>query len=304
MFRHFVSTRWTAALVLPLVCLIQLAWPGKARADKPSKTLHIGISASVFHDISEDRRKSAIESMKKLMKQNTGFDGEFHVIEDFNKIADQLQDKKLALGIFQGYEYSWMAVNHTGLRPLVIAVNQDRNLLAHVIVPKASTASKLADLKDKAFGLAKGSRAHCRLFLRRRAKALGNKPEAFFSKLTEPATVEDALDDVVDGTIEGTVVDSAGYASYKRRKPGRVARLKEIQTSETFPSPVAIYQEGALDADTLKRLRTGLLKADDSAEGRQTLTTWKLTGFEAIPKDYQQLVESIRKVYPPPKSDN
>src|SRR5207244_6848780 len=56
--------------------------------------------------------------------------------------------------------------------------------------------------------------------------------KTFFPKITSPENTEDALDDVVDGVVQAAVVDRAGLEAYKRRKPGRFNRLKEVARSQ------------------------------------------------------------------------
>jgi ABC-type amino acid transport substrate-binding protein len=43
----------------------------------------------------------------------------------------------------------------------------------------------------------------------RQSEAGGKKAAAFFSSITSPDNIEDALDDLVDGKVQATVVDRA-----------------------------------------------------------------------------------------------
>jgi ABC-type phosphate/phosphonate transport system substrate-binding protein len=96
-------------------------------------------------------------------------------------------------------------------------------------------------------------------------------------------------------------VDGVGLDRYKARKPGRAAALKVLKKSAAFPATVVAFHDGALDGATQRNFRSALLRAPDSADGRQVLTMWKLSGFERVPRDYEQQLEDILKVYPPPR---
>jgi ABC-type phosphate/phosphonate transport system substrate-binding protein len=144
----------------------------------------------------------------------------------------------------------------------------------------------------------RSSMEHTRLFLERRCLARGKAPQDFFASVATPATAEDALDDVVDGAVQAAVVDGVALTCYQRRKPGRFARLKEVQRSETFPAAVVAYRAGGLDGETLGRFREGMLRANEDARGRQLLTLWKITGFEEVPEDYERTLAGIIKAYP------
>ena len=126
------------------------------------------------------------------------------------------------------------------------------------------------------------------------------EPANFFAKITNPANVEDALDDVVDGVAQVCVVDGVSLDCYKRRKPGRFAKLKIMRTSEIFPAAVIAFRTAILDDAMLARFRDGLLNANRTAFGRQVMTLWKLTGFEQVPSDYDQTLSEIVKIYPAP----
>jgi ABC-type phosphate/phosphonate transport system substrate-binding protein len=128
--------------------------------------------------------------------------------------------------------------------------------------------------------------------------------EDYFSKITHPDNVEVALDDLVDGKVQAVIVDEVALASYKRRKPGRFAKLKELEKSATFPAAVVAYRPDKWNDADLKSIKDALLNAHQNPEGRQLLTMWKLTGFEEVPEDYEKQLKSIVQVYPPAKSQD
>ena len=161
-------------------------------------------------------------------------------------------------------------------------------------------ASGFADLKGKPLALARCTREHCHLYLEHRCLECGQEPSHFFSAITTPQSVEDALDDVVDGVVQAAIVDGVSLACYERRKPARFNQLKAIQRSELFPAAVVAHRPGTLDDATLNRFREGLIQANKGALGRQFLTLWKLTAFEPVPADYEQTLAEILKAYPHP----
>jgi ABC-type phosphate/phosphonate transport system substrate-binding protein len=273
---------------------------GSAEEISKPKTVRIGLVGSLFRDIPEPMARALMEPFGALMQSQTGLSGELVQVPGPDALGRQLARGQVELGVFHGFEFAWARTTNPGLRPLMIAVNQQRHLRAYVVVGSASGISTLADLRGKGLALPHGTREHCRLFLDRRCEACGPTPERFFSRLTTPANLEDALDDVVDNLVQATVVDGVALESFKRRKPARFARLKVIQESEVFPAAVVAYQPGTLDEATLERFRSGLVNARKTALGRQLLTLWKLTGFEPVPNDYEQTLAAIAKAYPPP----
>jgi ABC-type phosphate/phosphonate transport system substrate-binding protein len=132
----------------------------------------------------------------------------------------------------------------------------------------------------------------------RQAEANGKKAEEFFSKITTPENIEDALDDAVDAK-ESVVVDRTALEAFKRRKPGRFKQLKEVAKSPPFPPPVIAYYDGMLDDATLTKFKDGLLGASKKERGQTLLTLFHLTGFETPPQDFEKVLNETRKTYPP-----
>jgi ABC-type phosphate/phosphonate transport system substrate-binding protein len=265
--------------------------------------VRIGLISSLFCDMPEPIVMALMQPFGALMEEQTGVCGELVPCGDANNLGQQLSDDKIQLGVFHGIEFGWARQKHPELRPLVIAVNEQRCLRAHLVVRADSKVSCLGDLQGKALALPNQTRDHCRMFLQRRCQEWKKNPADFFSKITNPANVEDALDDVVDGVVQVCVVDSISFDCYKRRKPGRFTKLKIAQSSEAFPAAVVVFRPGILDEATLKRFRDGMINANRTVVGRQMMTLWKLTGFEEVPADYDQTLTEIVKAYPAPAAN-
>jgi ABC-type phosphate/phosphonate transport system substrate-binding protein len=262
--------------------------------------VRIGMISSLFSDIPETTVVAMMQPFSALMEAQTGVSGRLVPCGDASNLGQQLMEDKVQLGVFHGIEFAWARLKYPELRPLVIAINQQRYLRACLIVRADSNIGDFGDLKDKVLALPQQTRDHCHLFLKQRCLECKKEPAGFFAKVTSPPNVEDALDEVVDGTVQASVVDGLSLDCFKRRKPGRFAKLKVAQSSELFPAAVVVFRPGILDDAMLARFRDGMLNANRTALGRQLMTLWKLTGFEQVPSDYEQALVEIAKAYPPP----
>lgn len=276
-------------------------WGTTQAADPSLKIIRIGMVRSLFHDVPD----SLIETMSRpfglLMASQTGMNGQLTKTGDANDLGKKLTSGEVQVGICHGYEYAWIRQSYPNLKPLVIAVNQTVRLRAFLLVNATSTIAGFADLRDKTIDVPKGSRGHIRLYLDAQCHEAGQcGPEGFLRKLACSDSAEDAMDDVIAGTVEATLVDNATLETYKRRKPGRSENLKIAAESEEFPAGMVIYNAGSLDSKTVAKFRDGLLNTHKTILGRQLLTLWKLTGFETVPADYDQLLTDIAKAYPAP----
>jgi ABC-type phosphate/phosphonate transport system substrate-binding protein len=234
------------------------------------------------------------------MESQTGLSGQLVPGIAPDEMGQQLKDDKVQLAVFHGFEYAWVRQKHPELKPLMIAVNQNRHLRANLVVRDDCPATTFADLKGKTLAVPRRAREHCHLFLDRHCQAAGSTAKDYFGRLYNPNSAEDALDGVVSGQICAALVDSVALNWYRERKPKGSARLKTLEQSVPFPAAVVVYRAKAIDEATLKRFREGMISAKDNPRGQQLMTLVQITSFEPIPDDYDQLLTEIAKTYPPP----
>jgi len=288
--------RQGVAVVLAVVAGI-LASRGPEAADAP-KDLRIGASGGFAGGMSPAKEKAAMTSLRGFIKEETGQENTILQQKDWQDLAKKLASKELHVGVFQGYEFAWAQEKHADLKPLALAVNVHRNQSAYVLTNKDNKAKDFAGLAGQSFSIPVPSQFLPRVYVDQQCQANGKKMDTFFSKITKPDNVEDALDDVVDGVVNATVVERTALEAFKRRKPGRFKQLIEVAHSEEVLPPVIGYHEGGLDKATLDRFRDGLIAANKKERGRTLLTLFRLTGFEAVPEDFDKVAGVTRKAFP------
>jgi ABC-type phosphate/phosphonate transport system substrate-binding protein len=273
-----------------VVLLLMMA--GEAPAQR---VLRIGAADTMFGDLPPPAVRTSLNLMQSLIRAQTGLQGEFVRVADGDELADKLAAKELDLAVFQGFEFAWVCDRQPDLKPLVIAVKHSRHLQAHLLVHKDAAARTPQDLRGQVLAMAAVTRPHCGLFLDKVCAG----PD-FFKRVARADSAEEALDDLVDGLVHGALVDEAAYDSYRQRKPGRFAKLRELACSERFPAVVITYRTGSLDEQQVNKFRDGMVGASSTVYGRQLLTMWRTRGFEHVPDDYACDLASIAKAYPRP----
>jgi len=266
---------------------------------KKSGVLRIGTSSSLTEDTTGKKEEAAMESLKAFLKDETNMSSEIVRLKDWSEVADKMSKAELQFGVFQGYEYAWAQEKYPQLQPLALAINVYRYPTAFVVVNKDNKAKDFAGLQGQSIAIPGLAQPFLRLFLDRQAQANGKKLEAFFSKIEMPENFEVALDDVVDGKVQAVAADRSALESYKRRKPGRFEKLKEIAHSQPFPPPVVAFYDKVLDDATLKQFQEGILNSGRKEKGEMMLNLFRLTGFETAPPDFGKVLEQTRKAYPP-----
>jgi ABC-type phosphate/phosphonate transport system substrate-binding protein len=280
-----------------------LAAPGAPTnaAEDTMDVLRIGTSGELTGHTASPKEKAGLESLHKYIKEEDGMDNEILRQKDWRELTDKLANGKLHLGVYQGYEFAWARQKTPALKALAIAVNVNRYPVAYVVARHDSPAKDFAGLQGQSLALPATGEGCLRLFVNHQSEAAGKSAETFFSKITTPDNVEDALDAVVDGKVQAAVIDRAALAAYKGRKPGRFKQLKEVAHSQPFPPVVVAYSDSVVDEGARDQFKKTLLAASDHEKGQTLLTLFHLTGFEAVPEDFDKVLADTAKEYPPPK---
>jgi ABC-type phosphate/phosphonate transport system substrate-binding protein len=293
------GTRAGWAIGLSILVVLPPITARAADDQNDQQPIKIGMVSSLFRDMPEPLVTAMMRPFGALMQSQTGVAGELVQGGDACHLGKLLAEGKVQLAVMHGVEFAWAKQQFPRLTPMMIAVNQTRNLHACVVTRKDDKINELADLHGKKIGFPKHSRQHCHLYFERRCVGGDVTTQKVFADIDSPANAEDALDDVVDGITPAAVIDSVGLDCYERRKPSRFGMLKIIQTSEAFPAAVVAYVPGTLDEDTVNQFQHGLMNAKQTAMGRQFMMLWKLTAFEPVPANYEASLVSIAKAYPP-----
>jgi ABC-type phosphate/phosphonate transport system substrate-binding protein len=276
-----------------------LATGRAAERDKAdSGVVLVGMMRSYFPETPEVVIPALMRPFKSLIETQIGMKGDLTAVARPEELGQQITEGKRHAGIFHGYEFAWARQKFPQLRTLVTAVNE-RPLYAYVVVHRDNAAAGFADLKGKSLAQARTTRSYCRLFVDRRCKECDQEPASYFSEILTPGDIEESLEEVVDGKAQAAVVDAISLALFQQRKPGRYERLKKVAESELFPAAVIAYRPGILAEATLRRLRDGLINANQTRRGQQLLQLSRLTGFELAPAEYEKQLAAIFKAYPP-----
>jgi ABC-type phosphate/phosphonate transport system substrate-binding protein len=288
-------TGFLVALAASLILSSTLAINGQQARHE---VLQIGSSSSWLTG-KKDQEKGALVTLKAFIKDETGLENEIETHNGWRQLAARLAQGQLHIGVFQGFEFAWATEQDPRLKTLIIAINIYRYPVAYVLVNRNNPARDFAALKGQTLSIPAVGQGILQLFVEQQCQRAGSNLKGFFSKITEPENVEDALDDVVDGVSQATVVDRAALEAFKSRKPARYSKLWPAAQSQPFPPPVLAYYDGQLDEATRLRFKQGMLNGLQKEHGQTLLTLCHFTRVEAVPADFEQVLSATRKAYPP-----
>lgn len=270
-----------------------------AEPEAPKTTIKIGMLKSMFRDVPPQLFNAMTVPFQTVVQTQTGLKGELVVIDSPEEMTQKLSNGEMQLGVYHGFEFAWMKLQEKNLEPLMLVTANPNLLKATVVVQKDCDAAAVGDCRGQRLTMPMAAREHSRLYLNRRCRACGAPPQEFFAATKEPVSVEEALDEVVDGVAQVAIVDEAAVQMFQRRKPGRFARLKVIETSTPFPASVIAYCSGKLDVATQQRFQSGMATAHKAGLGKHLMGLMKITGFEPVPANYSEILAVSVKEYPP-----
>jgi ABC-type phosphate/phosphonate transport system substrate-binding protein len=269
-----------------------------------TRPVKIGLSGSLFRDVPEVIIAAMSRPFNAALSSETGgMTGELVKIGDPNDLPRQLADNHVQFGIFTGYEFAWAREKYPDLKPLSIAVSEPVRPQVLVIVPSNSRVKKFADLKGLTLSRPRTCRPHALLCFDRWLLDQGQECNHFFKKITVQAESSETIDDVAEGVSQAALVDNSIWGWYQKNKPKRTAQLRVAFRSEEFPPTVVAYYPGNLDETIVQRFHQGMLTAHHTITGKQLMSLWKMTGFQEVPKDYEESLKEILKAYPAPTGE-
>lgn len=277
-----------------LVALIAFAAP----AQQAPKTLKIGTTGSLAQGTSGGDEKGAINTLHDFVKSETGFENDIVDRHGWRELAERMEKGEDHVGVFPGYQLAWAREKYPKLQPLAVADAVRPYRQVFIVTAKDSKATGIGDLKGKKMGIPREGQGYPLLVLQTLTK---DAPKSYFGEIKFYDNAEEAIDDAADGVIDATAVDLTQVDAFKRRKPARFAKLKDLARSKPIPNTTIVYYEGKLDGATLAKFCDGLINANKKERGRSLLSYFKLTGFVSPPRNFDAMLAETRAEYPEAK---
>jgi ABC-type phosphate/phosphonate transport system substrate-binding protein len=284
--------------LLPILTLLFML-PIQAKAEPTKITvLRLASTSTMTGKPDSAREKAGNETLRKFIKEETGLTSEIVGREKWEPLAEMLTKGQVHIGVFQGYEFAWLQEKYPKIKPLALGINGYRYPSVYVLARQDNQARDFVDLKGQTLAVPGTSAPFVNLFMERSCEAQKNTMTDFFTRVTTTDNIEDTIDDLVDGKFDATALDQASFEAYKRRKPGRVNKLKVVARSNPMPPVVVAYSSAILDENTRARFQEGLLTASKKEKGGMLLTLSRLTAFEPVGDDFGKILKETRTSFP------
>lgn len=167
---------------------------------------------------------------------------------------------------------------------------------SYLIVPAASSAKSMADLKGGVFAFTDPLSTTGRLVPVYWVWQEGARPADFFRKQFYTYSHDRAVLAVADGLVDGAAVDHLVYDAMVLRDPALKEKVRVIQQSEPIGTPPVVVGPG-LDVGTRKQLESLFLELHTTPEGAAILRVLGIDRF-VVPPDsaYDPIRRMLREV--------
>ncbi|GAB4473206.1 MAG: phosphate/phosphite/phosphonate ABC transporter substrate-binding protein [Anaerolineae bacterium] len=139
-----------------------------------------------------------------------------------------------------------------------------------LIVPAASDARSMADLRGRVFAFTDPMSNTGRMYPTSLVLDLGSTPEQFFSRIFYTYSHDDAIRAVAEGVADGAAVDSLILEFALARDPELAGQIRIIHQSPAFGIPPVVVGPD-IRPQLRAELESILLNMDDDPAGREAL---------------------------------
>jgi len=236
------------------------------------------------------------EPINESMTKTFEFPGKPKCLFEFgppSTIAKRLQDEHTNLCVMNGVEYAWIKCAHPELVPLVTAFTTDVKMKGCVVVNAESKVNSLLDLRDKTIYLPERLPHHTYVYLHHAIVKKEGNPKSFFKQAITTANADEGIEGIIDGQADAILLDFDSWKGFLERKPGRSKKLRVLDQSCDFPTPVILYQKNCWSKVELLMLEVALCMAHEKPYSRQLFNFWGISRFVPCGARYRRAVEGV-----------
>jgi phosphonate transport system substrate-binding protein len=166
-----------------------------------------------------------------------------------------------------------------GMQALVVPqINGVTTYQSIILVPVASPAKTLFDLRGKRFASADIISTTGWLFPAMLLMEGGENPNKFFGELIITGSHDSSLQAVIDGFVDGAAVHGIVYDQIVREDPSTLGKVKVLAKSAPFGIPPIVVHPD-LDPQLKKDILSVLLRMHEDTEGKPILAKLHIERF-------------------------
>ena len=246
-----------------LLALLSLAGilPARAQGTLPARGQTGVLRVSAIPDEAPTELQRKFKPLGEYLQKTTGMKVEFTPVTDYAAVVEGLAAGKIDLAWLGGFTYVQARLRTGGAATPIVQRAEDQVFTSKFIVPTASTARTLADLKGDTFVFGAPSSTSGSLMPRYFLMQAGINPEKDFKTVAFSGAHDATVAFVASGRAEAGVVNSSVLDKLIEEKSPNAARVRVLATTPPFYDYNWTVRPG-LDPALTKKLTDAFLRLD------------------------------------------
>jgi phosphonate transport system substrate-binding protein len=272
-----------AHLAIPLA-LAALAFPAHAQS----------LKVSAIPDESPTELLRKFKPLGAYLEQQTGMKVDWTPVNDYPAVVEGLAARRIDLAWLGGFTFVQARIRTGDAIPIAQRV-EDEKFLSYYIVPKASSAKTLQDLKGKTFAFGSPASTSGHLMPRFFLLKAGINPDKDFTRLAFSGAHDATVAFVASGRAEAGALNASVYDKLIEKGDANAKAARILQTTPPYYD-YSWTVRGGLDPALVKKLTAAFLNLDPGKPAhKEILDLQRATRFVATrPENYKGIEEAAR----------
>ncbi|MES2100582.1 MAG: putative selenate ABC transporter substrate-binding protein [Pseudomonadota bacterium] len=233
-----------------------------------AQTTVLRVSAIPDEAPTELQRK--FKPLGDYLKQETGLDVQFTPVTDYAAVVEGLASNKIDLAWLGGFTYVQARIRTNGGVVPIVQRAEDEKFTSKFIVPIASPAKTLSDLKGATFAFGAPSSTSGHLMPRFFLQQAGIKPDTDFKTVAFSGAHDATVAFVASGRAEGGVLNASVWDKLVESGNPNAVKVRVLATTPPYYDYNWTVRPG-LDAALRKKLTDAFLKLDPAKPGMKEI---------------------------------
>lgn len=213
------------------------------------------------------------------LQKETGMNVQFTPVTDYAAVVEGLATDKIDLAWLGGFTFVQAKLRTGGKAVPIVQRAEDEVFTSKFIVPKDSTAAKLADLKGRTFAFGAPSSTSGSLMPRYFLLQAGINPEKDFKTVAFSGAHDATVAFVAAGRAEAGVLNASVWEKLVEAKNPNAEKVRVLATTATYYDYNWTVRPN-LDPAVSKKIADAFLKLDDKTpEGKEILALQRASKF-------------------------
>ena len=252
------------------------------------------LKVSAIPDESPTELLRKFKPLGAYLEKQTGMKVDWTPVNDYPAVVEGLAAKRIDLAWLGGFTFVQARIRTGDAIPIAQRV-EDEKFISYYIVPKASRAKTLQDLKGKTFAFGSPASTSGHLMPRFFLLKAGINPDKDFTRLAFSGAHDATVAFVASGRAEAGALNASVYDKLIEKGD---ANAKAVRILQTTP-PYYDYNwtvRGGLDPALVKKLTAAFLDLDPKNPAhKEILDLQRATRFVATkPENYKGIEEAAR----------